>query len=113
MQIPPRQYLRLPNHPRPNPFKIFRTRLDGIKGRQTEQCTGRHFRGMRDRKCGNGGSHGGGHWRRCGTGAECVEKGGKLAHRSVHDDDDEDRTAKEAKQAVRLSLADANTILRI
>lgn len=41
------------------------------------------------------------------------EKGGKLAHISVHDDDDEDRTAKEAKQAVRLNLADANTILRI
>lgn len=57
---------------------------------------------------------GGGRWRRFGMGAECVEKGGKLAHRSVHDDDDdEDRTAKEAKQAVRLSLADANTILGI
>lgn len=33
MQIP-EQYLKLPNHPWPNPFKIFPARLDGIKGSQ-------------------------------------------------------------------------------
>lgn len=65
-----------------------------------------------DMKCGNGDSGGGGHWCSFGMGAKCMEggKGGKLTHRSV-DDDEEDRTANEAKQAVRLNLADANTIL--
>lgn len=33
MQIP-QQYLKPPNHPWPNPFKIFPARLDGIKGSQ-------------------------------------------------------------------------------
>lgn len=32
MQIP-WQHLNLPNHPWPNPFKIFPARLDGIKDR--------------------------------------------------------------------------------
>lgn len=38
MQIP-EQYLRLPNHLWPNPFKIFPARLDGIKGSQRQNNT--------------------------------------------------------------------------
>lgn len=38
MQIP-KQHLRLPNHPWPNPFKIFPARLDGIKGSQRQNNT--------------------------------------------------------------------------